>query len=214
MDHTFWHEKWDKQQIGFHQSGGNPLLVKHFAALGLARGTRVFVPLCGKTRDVAWLLSQGYRVVGAELSERAVQDLFAEMDVKPDVTQLGGLRRYSAENIDILVGDIFEVDDITLGKVDAIFDRAALVALPAGVREQYTQHLIEVSGNAPQLLITFVYDQSQMNGPPFSVPKAEVRAHYGASFAITALETQDVAGGFKGAIPATETIWLLQRVPT
>lgn len=134
MDADFWHDKWDNNQIGFHQADGNPLLVKHFPALALQTGARVFVPLCGKTRDIAWLLAQGCRVVGAELSERAVQQLFAEMDVVPDVTEVGRLTRYTAEGIDVFVGDIFDLDKAVLGPIDAVFDRAALVALPQDMR--------------------------------------------------------------------------------
>ena len=209
MDHAFWHDKWDSNQIGFHQAYVNPLLVKHFDALGLKQGSRVFVPLCGKTRDMGWLMRQGCHFLGAELSERAVRDLFAEMDVQPDVTQLDAVKRYSAEGIDVFVGDVFAVDQTMLGSVDAIFDRAALVALPTEMRERYARHLIAITGNASQLLITFVYDQAQMTGPPFSIPLDEVNTHYGSEYDAQALEKRDVPGGFRGNVPATETVWAL-----
>ena len=69
MDTDFWLQRWQENNIAFHRSEANPLLVTHFKALGLAKGSRVFVPLCGKTKDIAWLLSQGYSVEGAELSQ-------------------------------------------------------------------------------------------------------------------------------------------------
>ncbi|MGZ8252407.1 MAG: thiopurine S-methyltransferase, partial [Methylophilaceae bacterium] len=71
MEASFWHNKWQRGEIAFHQSDANPLLVAHFEALNLPKGSRVFLPLCGKTLDIAWLLAGGYRVVGAELSEIA-----------------------------------------------------------------------------------------------------------------------------------------------
>ena len=212
MDHDFWRNKWETNQIGFHQTDGNPLLVEHFPALALAAGARVFVPLCGKTRDISWLRDNDCTVVGAELSEIAVQDLFAEMGLRPDIQQQGNLKCYSSSGVDIFVGDIFDLAKAMLGPVNAIFDRAALVALPRNLRQRYTLHLTQVTGGAPQLLITFVYDQTQMTGPPFSIPEAEVTAHYAAGYTIQELETQDVQGGFKGVIPAAETVWHLTPV--
>src|SRR6476620_6198989 len=110
-DPRFWHERWEKNQIAFHEGKPNPLLVKHFTRLSLRKGARVFVPLCGKTRDISWLLSRGFRVVAAELSEIAVKQLFAEMRLEPRVRNLGaaGLKHYSAKNVDVFVGDIFKV---------------------------------------------------------------------------------------------------------
>lgn len=209
MDADFWHDKWNQQQIGFHQEGGNPMLVAHFGALHLVKGARVFVPLCGKTRDIAWLMRQGCDVVGAELSEIAVRDLFAEMDVTPQVDQLGDLKRYRADGVMIFVGNIFDVTADMIGPIDAVFDRAALVALPADMRGDYADHVMRATNAARQLLITFTYDQARMSGPPFSITDDMIAALYGQTYDVTALQTKDVQGGFKGQIPATETAWLL-----
>ena len=74
MNSSFWHQRWEKNEIGFHEDKPNPLLVKHFHELSVARGCRIFVPLCGKTLDISWLLSRDYRVAGAELSQLAPGD--------------------------------------------------------------------------------------------------------------------------------------------
>lgn len=210
MEADFWHGRWARGEIGFHESQANPLLVAHFEQLQLTAGSRVFVPLCGKTLDIAWLLQHDYKVVGAELSELAIKELFESLGIKPTINQLGALRHYSAENIDIYVGDIFALDAEILGAVDAIYDRAALVALPVEMRQQYAAHLINTTQTAPQLLIAYEYDQSLVDGPPFSVSGQEIARLYGAAYALTALETRDVAGGMKGKTTATETVWLLQ----
>jgi thiopurine S-methyltransferase len=209
MEADFWHERWAAQKIGFHQRNGNALLVTHFAALGLAPGDRVFVPLCGKTRDIAWLMAQGYRVVGAELSEMAVQQLFAEMDIVPNVTVVGALTLYATEGLDVFVGDIFAMTPEVLGHVDAVFDRAALVALPDTMRARYADHLVAITGAARQLVVTFTYDQALMNGPPFSISEATMMARNDAAYDLKALQTLDVSGGLNGSVPATETAWLL-----
>jgi thiopurine S-methyltransferase len=209
MEASFWHERWENNQIGFHGSTAHPLLVKHFSALELAEGSRVFLPLCGKTRDIAWLLSQGYAVAGAELSEIAITQLFEELQLSPHITDLGKLKHYQAADIDIFVGDIFDLRAEALGLVHAIYDRAALVALPETLRYHYTQHLREITQCAPQLLICFEYDQQKMEGPPFSIADSEVQRHYHESYRLKRLETVAVSGGLRGKYETVEKVWQL-----
>lgn len=209
MEANFWHQKWERGEIGFHESDTNPLLINHFKKLHVDAGGRVFLPLCGKTRDIAWLLANGYRVAGAELSPLAVEQLFDELGVEPEITQIGTLARYSASGIDVFVGDIFAVSANDIGPIDAIYDRAALVALPAGLRERYTSHLIDLTGAAPQLLVTLEYDQQLLDGPPFSVAASEIARHYSATYQLQCIESNAVAGGLKGKVAATEAAWVL-----
>ncbi|WP_444910126.1 thiopurine S-methyltransferase [Microbulbifer sp. TRSA005] len=211
MEATYWHEKWKKNNIAFHEASGNSLLSEFFSQLSLSKGDRVFVPLCGKTRDIAWLLSGGYRVVGAELSEMAVEQLFQEMDKTPEVEQIANLKRYKASNIDIYVGDIFDLDKEILQEVDGIYDRAALVALPQDIRPGYAQHLMAMTKVAPQLLISFEYEQSELAGPPFSISSQEIFERYNADYHLKMLASRDVPGGLKGLVPAREVAWLLTR---
>jgi thiopurine S-methyltransferase len=212
MDANFWRQRWELNEIAFHEPEANPALVQHWSALGLQPGSRVFVPLCGKTLDIHWLLAQGFRVAGAELTEIAVQQLFAELGVAdPQIADAGKMRRYSAEGIDIFVGDIFDLTREELGPVDAAYDRAALVALPEEVRTRYTAHLMELTARAPQLMICYVYDQSTMAGPPFAIADAEVERHYAATYALTRLASAEVPGGLKGRCAAIENVWLLRR---
>ena len=209
MDANFWHRKWETNDIAFHERDANPLLVKFFPQLSLAAGRRIFLPLCGKTRDIAWLLSAGYRVAGAELSELAVRQLFTELGITPTLTVLGSLIHFKAPSIDMYVGDIFQLSAATLGPVDAVYDRAALVALPEAMRRDYTSHLQAMTCQAPQLLICFEYDQALLSGPPFSVNAAEVGRHYAASFTLKPLASLTVQGGLKGKCEAKEQVWLL-----
>jgi thiopurine S-methyltransferase len=210
VDADFWHERWDARELGFHQGQPNALLVEHFHAVEAAPGSRIFVPLCGKTLDIGWLLSQGCSVVGVELSETAVRELFDELGVDPTVSRQGALARYSAQRIDIYVGDFFELSRDTLGAVDAVYDRAALVALPADMRRRYTAHLERITSGADQLLLCFDYDQSAMDGPPFSVTGDEVGEHYSQSHEVTQLADVEFPGGLKGQTPAREILWLLK----
>ena len=211
MEASYWQQRWEINQIGFHGDEVNPLLVSHIGALGLDKGARLFLPLCGKTLDIAWLLSQGFRVVGAELSAIAVRQLFSDLGVVPVVTNVDKIDHYSANNIDIYVGDIFHLTSQLLGPVDAVYDRAALVALPAEMRERYTTQLMAVTHAAPQLLICYEYEQSLMEGPPFSVSDEEAKRHYQAHYAMMLLASADLPKGMKGKCAAIEKVWLLQH---
>lgn len=209
MDANFWHKKWEESDISFHQNEANPLLIQHFNALSLTKGSRVFIPLCGKTRDIAWLLDHGYSVAGAELSKKAVEQLFAELGVSPVISSIGELDHYSATNIDIFAGDIFHLSEHLLGLTDAIYDRAALVALPLAMRNQYIDHLMRITNKAPQLLICYEYDQHALNGPPFSISTEEVHQHYAENYTLTLVHSTSLPGGLKGKCAAMENVWLL-----
>jgi len=211
MEHSFWHQRWEKNEIPFHESKANPQLVQHFSKLVAGKGRRIFVPLCGKTLDLSWLLSKGCQVAGAELSQVAIEQLFTELGAQPEISETGKLEQWSANNIDIFIGDIFTLSKTILGPVDAIYDRAALVALPDAMRDRYTAHLMDMTGSAPQLLICYDYDQRLMDGPPFSVSNEEVLRHYAGPYDVTLLSSTDVPGGLKGKCPAKENVWLLKR---
>jgi thiopurine S-methyltransferase len=210
MDPSFWHDRWEKNEIAFHESKANPVLVKHVNELSLAKGSRVFVPLCGKTRDISWLLSKGYRVAGAELSQIAIEQLFMELGLQPEISTVGEVEQWSANRVDIFVGDIFALSRKMLGPVDTIYDRAALVAFPEDMRNRYTAHLTGITHKAPQLLICYDYDQSLMQGPPFSIRNEEVHRHYADTYELTLTASTDVSGGLKGKCAAKENVWLLK----
>lgn len=211
MEHRFWHQRWENNDIAFHEGKANSLLIKYLDRLSLEKGSRIFLPLCGKTLDIHWLLAAGFRIAGAELSELAVKQLFDDLGLKPEVSKDGRLFRYSAENLDIFVGDIFELSRKDLGPVDATYDRAALVALPPDMRSRYARHLAAITNQAPQLLICYEYKQNLMEGPPFSIIPEEVHRHYHDCYQVTLLESSQVPSGLKGKCPASENIWLLMK---
>lgn len=178
MEPAFWHSRWSEGRIGFHEGVPNEHLVRHLGRL--AGKPRVFVPLCGKAEDLAFLASPeggAHEVVGVELVEQAVKDFFAEHGQEPEVTAAGPLRRYQAGAVTVFAGDFFALTKELLGEVDALYDRAALIALPTPLRQRYVAHLRALlPTHAEGLIITVEYPQDRMGGPPFSVTEAEVRA--------------------------------------
>ncbi|SPJ27031.1 thiopurine S-methyltransferase [Falsiruegeria mediterranea] len=210
MHRDFWIDRWEENRLGWHQEDAHPLLVKFIGAHPLPKGSRIFVPLCGKTRDIGWLLSQGYRVVAAELSEIAIRQLFDELQTEPAVQKQGALTHFSATGLDVYVGDVFDLTKIQIGPVDLIHDRAAMVALPDDMRARYVSHLAEITDVARQFVISFNYDQELISGPPFSVPQPQIKALYDAFYRSTLLFERDIAGGLKGVAPASEQAWLVE----
>lgn len=209
MEHAFWQERWRENRIAFHEAEPNPLLTENYGQLKLSAGNRVFVPLCGKSFDLDWLLAKDLKVVGAELNEGAVQEVFERLRLTPDITQIGTLKRYSAEELTVFVGDFFQLQDGDIGPVDAVYDRAALVAMPDAMRADYAQHLIAITGKARQLLISFDYDQSQMSGPPFSVPGRTIATYYDDTFKRELLSDTAIAGQLSQRCSGQEQVWLL-----
>jgi thiopurine S-methyltransferase len=212
MDRDFWLARWNEGKIGFHEGVPNTLLTTYGARLGAAP-RRVFVPLCGKTRDMAYLASLGHEVVGVELSRLAAEQFFAESGATPERSTRGPFEVFTAGAITILVGDVFDTSEGTLGPIDAAYDRAALVALPPpDVQARYAAHVVGLlPKSAPILLVTFNYDTSKMQGPPFAIPAERVAALFDARCTIEKLATRDVGDErptFRAA-GAVETAWQL-----
>lgn len=215
MTETYWHEKWKSNQIGFHQSKFNPLMTEYFPSLTLKEGDVVFVPLCGKSLDMVWLADQGFKVIGVELCDMACRDFFQENNIAVEVSTTDHFTVYKSENITLYAGDFFEFGKQQIHRIDAVYDRAALIALPADLRQQYASHLIELlSPKAKILLIVMSYHQSEMTGPPFSVDKNEVTKLYGSRFTIKPLYEKHVTKisehlRVKGLSAATDQVYAL-----
>lgn len=193
MDPDFWHQRWRDNEIGFHQGQPAPLLQKHWPVVAAPAGSRVFVPLAGKSVDMLWLASQGHRVLGVELSPLAIEQFFAEHALQPEVVESHYGTHYRAGDIELICGDVFALDAAVLARCAAVYDRAALIALPAELRRRYVD---EVYARLPAacsgLLVTLEYPAHQKDGPPFTVTEAEVRERYAPHWTIELLERRDI----------------------
>ena len=193
MDANFWQQRWQDGQIGFHQDRTTPLLEAHWEAAEVPSGGRVFVPLAGKSLDMLWLAARGHRVLGVELSALAVEQFFAENGLTPEITESRYGRHYVAGAIELILGDAFGLDAEILADCVGVFDRAALIALPASMRLRYAANLYsKLPGGCRGLLITLEYPQHEKVGPPFSVVEAEVRGLFERDWRIEPLERQDI----------------------
>ncbi|MDX9664542.1 thiopurine S-methyltransferase [Pseudomonas sp. P5_152] len=195
MQPEFWHKKWASNQIGFHLPQVNPYLQRHWPELAIPARARVLVPLCGKSLDLLWLAGQGHQVLGIELSQTAVEDFFSEQQLAPEVSDAGAFKVYRAGAIELWCGDFFALTARDVADCAALYDRAALIALPPPMRERYGAHLQQIlPAELRGLLITLDYDQAQLPGPPFAVEDDEVQRSWGCFWRLHMLQEQDVLG--------------------
>lgn len=216
MHTDFWLERWNNNEIGFHQPDVNSYLQKYWSRLGLMPDTQVLVPLCGKALDLLWLTEQGHSVIGVEYSLVAIKDFFQENSLSSNQSSQKNFEAFSTDKLTMLQGDFFDLDNTHVENVAGIFDRAALIALPMEMRERYVQHLFRTLPKPiPILLVTLEYDQNEMTGPPFSVTEKEIKDLYHAHYqTIEILTDQDILDDYpqfreKGLSSLEEKVYLI-----
>ncbi len=180
---TDWIQRWKDGETGWHRKQVNSKLIEFIDYLQLSQGDTVFVPLCGKSYDMVYLLEQGFKVIGVELSQLAIEQFFDENNLTYTIHQTDQFTMYQGDNITLYCGDYFALDEAILKSVSAVYDRAALIALAVDLRAKYAQHLYSIiSNDCRVLLLTLNYPQSQISGPPFAVDEDEVVSLFSNGF--------------------------------
>jgi thiopurine S-methyltransferase len=193
LEPEFWQERWRTGQIAFHQPSVDGYLSRYWPELGLASGCRVFVPLCGKSLDLLWLLERGHGVTGVELSAVALESFCMEHGIPAKRRTVGGFDLYESVNLQLYCGDFFALTPEILGPVTAVYDRAALISWRPELRAAYVDHSTSLTSSGTQtLLVTLEYAQEQMKGPPFSVVADDVERLYARNHTILELSRQDI----------------------
>lgn len=217
MEPGFWLQRWQEGRIGFHRDTVMPLLEKHWPSLGVPPGSRVFVPLAGKSLDMMWLAAQGYRVLGVELSPLAIRQFLDENGLRAEVHESRLGRHHLAGSIELVEGDVFGFDAAALADCRAVYDRAALIALPPDLRRRYAEGpYASLPGDCRGLLITLEYPPAEKEGPPFPVDAAEVERLFSPRWRTDLLERRDILAdepGFQaeGVTALSTAVWVLKR---
>ena len=214
MNAEFWIKAWQEGRTGFHKQDYHEKLVEFFPRFNAKEGESVLVPLCGKTKDMIWLQDQKLNVHGVELHEEAVKGFFTDNHLSPvEHKETSNFIEYRHKNILISCGDFFKLNS---PQFDYVYDRAALVALPFEMRKKYAEVIkrsLKVGGK--YLLIVYEYDQTRLDGPPFSVNENEVRDHYQDHFEIklVASEKEQNEGPRLAAAGGIEQkVYLLEKI--
>ncbi|MAB25438.1 thiopurine S-methyltransferase [Pseudomonas neustonica] len=192
MEAEFWQTRWQRGETGFHKSRINPLLSRWWPALQVRPSARVWVPLCGKSLDMLWLRDQGYEVQGVELARTAIESFISEQKLALTWQQQDEFDVAIGAGFELLCGDFFKLTAEQMKDITAVYDRAALIALPPDMRRAYVAHTRAILPPGWQmLLVTLDYPQQQRPGPPFSVPDDEVHSLF-AGCRIELFDEQDV----------------------
>lgn len=170
-----------------------PPLRKLWPQLSLKSQTRVLVPLCGRSHDMKWLAQQNCQVIGVEVSQKALQKFMNQCGDKFSTNSSHGFMIYKSASIELWQGDFMKIPESKIKPVDAVYDKAAIVALPKNMRTEYADKLLELCDEHTQILLqTFEYKQDEMNGPPFSVDEEEINRLFGHRFGITLLHKRSL----------------------
>ncbi len=193
MEHEFWHKRWSKKEIGFHEGTVNQYLYEHWPELAKQGNEAVLVPLCGKAHDMWWLNDRGHPIIGIELSEIACMDFFAEAEEKAIVTPGEPFTLFTQGSLELWCGDFFQLVPEDISHVRLVYDRAALIALPPEMRSDYVEHLTAVIPDKTRiLLVTLDYNSDEMKGPPFNVTDDEVQSLFANDYDMIRILKQDL----------------------
>ena len=180
---TDWISRWESNRIGWHTDKVNSQLIEYLNELKLSYQEAIFVPLCGKSLDMNYLIQKNFKVIGVEMSELAIQQFFEENNLSYTISKEEEFEVYEGDRIIIYCGDFFDLQSNHLDNVKAVYDRASLIALDDELRQKYVKHLNDIINlDVRILLLTLNYPQHQRSGPPFAVSKLEVNQLFKGSF--------------------------------
>lgn len=205
VDKAYWEEVWRNEDLGFHQPEVNRHLQRFWQRLELIPDSRVFVPLCGKSLDMDWLLSEGHEVIGTDIAEKAQEDYLETHDEPVRYTEENKLKLAWQGRLLFVVGDILHLEPEMLRSVDAVYDRAALTALPRAVRQNYALFLAHCLKPGAKMLLITRQAPEERHSPPYNVSTAEVEELYASNFRLECLLTKQREDG------VIEEVFLLKR---
>jgi thiopurine S-methyltransferase len=213
----YWLNKWRSNDIAFHEQDINPDLIAYIHTLNLYSGDYIFVPLCGKTKDMVWLANEGFHVIGVELSPIACDEFFSEMNISPQITQQSKFIRYKHNNIELLCGDLFDLTKTDLPTIHAIYDCKALIALPNDLRKKYVNHIMSCLGTKIKILLLTMESNCHVKPPPYSVNSNEIDLLYGNYFNVQLLKSESIRDiperlVKKGYLEMRESVYLISEL--
>jgi len=191
MEISYWKSRWQKNNTGWHLSTVYPTLPEVWPSLPIPEKATALVPLCGKSKDIDWLSQRCGKVIGVEVSQKAIHTVLDRLGRKVNHEHSHGISVYRAGNIELWQSNILNLPNTLITSPDIIYDKASIIALPKKRRNKYAAKILELSSQNTQMLIqTFVYEQDEMDGPPFSVDLDELQQHYGEYFTLRLLHEQ------------------------
>lgn len=197
----FWKKRWEEQETpSWHRDEVNPELQNNVHEL--TQGTpnaSILVTWCGKSLDVPWLCTQGYDVVGVELSEIGVKKLFEDNNIPHFVTKEGEFTLYQATDrkLKLFSGDYYKLTPDVAGTFDAVWDNNAFGAAEIADRQKYISTLLSVlKPNGRMLLSNWEYGPVARTRAPFSLSREQIKELFQDKFEVQFLEKCEVLSDY------------------
>nr|XP_039260200.1 probable thiopurine S-methyltransferase [Styela clava] len=184
----------------------SPMLRKHIKSLlPNAIRKRIFLPLCGKSPDIKWLIDEGYEVVGLECSEHAILEFFEENSVefeKSVSTKDHSFRVYTGKTANVVIyeGDYFKFNsDIAGGLFDAVWDSASLNTIELASRKPYVEIMRSVLDKQAKYMLSAMYfgEKRTWINNPFDITDADMTELFGEYFTWDKVDEDDSEWGLE-----------------
>ncbi|WP_445664273.1 hypothetical protein [Fodinibius sp. AD559] len=191
MEISYWQSRWRKGNTSWHMDTVYPPLPNLWSRLGIKSDAQVLVPLCGKSLDLLWLADHCHSVTGVEISPKALHHVMQQHKESFVQDSSYGFTIYRSDSLVLWEGDFAKLPADQIPPQNLIYDKASIIALPVEKRQPHAEKMIELCNTGTQILIqTFEYNQSEMNGPPFSVDEQELKKLFGHQFKLTCVHEQ------------------------
>ena len=181
-----WLEKWKQGTTPWHKPEVDHNIQDHLKELTKGEANvSILVTWCGKSLDLLWLCQQSCDVVGVELSEIAVKQLFEENSVPYSTKKLGEFTLYQAEDrkLKIFLGDYYKLTPDLAGTFDTAWDNNAFGSSPPADRQKYVSvlsSLLKPKGRV--LLANWEYGKLVRDIYPYSLTSSEVKEYFKEMF--------------------------------
>ena len=196
----YWQDLWSRPEPRRFEQRSPHVLLQRFIAEPSHRGgldlEGVFMPFCGQSVDVDYLLDQGLTVVGNDLCQRPLVEILDRLERGCEGTQAASrdLVRFQSSGLTLIQGDFFHLVPADIASCNLCYDRAGSVVLPPDVRRAFASHLAALQEPGDRyLVLSNEYDEADVppgsNFPlPFALP--DLRSLYAAHYEIEALSLQ------------------------
>lgn len=191
MEISYWQSRWRKGKTGWHMDTVYPPLPTFWDDVNIESGSRILVPLCGKSLDLGWFVDHGHTVTGIDVSAKAIHHIMQQHPESFTKDSSHGFTVYRSESLVLWQGDYSKLPTDEIPTQDLIYDKASIIALPPEKRLDHANKHIELCSTHTQILLqTFEYEQSEMHGPPFAVHEEELKKLFGNRFKLTCIHEQ------------------------
>ncbi|KAJ8032987.1 putative thiopurine S-methyltransferase [Holothuria leucospilota] len=193
-----WINVWKKGRTKFHRREVHSILTNFLPKLVEGKeNPTFFVPLCGKSVDMKWLLDNGYEVYGCEIAEDGILQFFEEQEISYVIEPLEGKvegKIYKGKDLPIVIFmcDFFKLPSVSSVRFDCVWDRGSFAAINTKDRSRYYDVLKKMmKPDGRWLLDSFELDHVKFAGPPFNLDTTELKQLVDDDFSIEQVRYKD-----------------------